>query len=130
MEKPIFNMREPIYQQIIRYMERLIISEKLQPGQELPSRREFARFLEVNPNTVQRAFSEMEACGWIYTETGRPSRITENKTLIEDLKTQWLDRTVEEFIQAVRLVDIPLADFEGRLQSRIERLKKEEEQHD
>ena len=130
MEKPSFNMREPIYQQIIRYMEQLIISGQLKAGQELPSRREFARFLEVNPNTVQRAFSEMEAIGWIHTETSRPSRITENQTLIHDLKASWLDRTIEEFFQAVRLVDIPVTDFEDHLKNCIERLKKEEEHHD
>lgn len=130
MKKPEFNVREPIYQQIVRYFKKMIISGRLQPGQELPSRRELGRFLEVNPNTVQRAFSEMESRGWIYTEPGFPSRMTEDEQLLAELKSQWLDEQISSFFEAVRLVDIPLADFEGRLQKELRRLKLKEDRHD
>lgn len=130
MKKPEFNVREPIYQQIVRYFKKMIISGRLQPGQELPSRRELGRFLEVDPNTVQRAFSEMESRGWIYTEPGLPSRMTEDEQLLAELKSQWLDEQISSFFEAVRLVDIPLADFEGRLQKELRRLKLKEDRHD
>lgn len=55
-----FNKREPIYLQVIKDFKVKIVSGQLQPGQEVPSRRELATQLKINPNTVQRAYKEME----------------------------------------------------------------------
>ncbi|WP_018659116.1 GntR family transcriptional regulator [Allofustis seminis] len=130
MAKPTFNMREPIYQQIIQYIKKMMIYGQIKPGDELPSRRELARYLDVNPNTVQRAFSEMEERHWIYTEAGRPSRVTENHSLIEEMKAEWLNLTIHEFFEALRRVDIPFETVERQLQQEMNCLIKEEDSHD
>ncbi len=61
----------PIYTQIVDGFREQIISGILQPGEKLPSVRELAASLTINPNTIQRAYRELEAAGWIATVPGK-----------------------------------------------------------
>ena len=61
----------PIYQQIKDGLRKLIVSGAYQPDEKLPSVRELAAELAINPNTIARAYRELEAEGCIYTITGR-----------------------------------------------------------
>lgn len=101
-----FNKRDPIYLQLIDYFREKLVSNQLKPGEELPSRREIARKFNINPNTVQRAFSEMEEMSWIYTEPHRPSRVTQDVELIQKIKKDFVRRAVEEFVSSIRTIDI------------------------
>lgn len=105
-----FNKRDPIYLQLIDYFREKIVSNELKPGEELPSRREIGRQFNINPNTVQRAFSEMEEMSWIYTEPHRPSRVTQNEELIQKIKKDFVRRAVEEFVSSIRTIDISYAE--------------------
>ena len=62
--------RESIYEQIINQMKELIISSVLKEGEKLPSVRELSKILTVNPNTVQKAYRELERQGYVYTVAG------------------------------------------------------------
>lgn len=101
-----FNQRDPIYLQLIDYFREKLVSNQFKPGEELPSRREIARQFNINPNTVQRAFSEMEEMSWIYTEPHRPSRVTQNKELIQKIKKDFVRRAVETFASSIQTIDI------------------------
>lgn len=101
-----FNKRDPIYLQLIDYFREKLVSNQIKPGEELPSRREIARKFNINPNTVQRAFSEMEEMSWIYTEPHRPSRVTQDVELIQKIKKDFVRRAVEEFVSSIRTIDI------------------------
>lgn len=101
-----FNKRDPIYLQMIDYFREKLVSNQIKPGEELPSRREIARKFNINPNTVQRAFSEMEEMSWIYTEPHRPSRVTQDVELIQKIKKDFVRRAVEEFVSSIRTIDI------------------------
>ena len=61
------NDREPVYLQIIRYIKQQVVRRELNPGDTIPSRREMAQLLKVNPNTVQKSYKEMEEMGIINT---------------------------------------------------------------
>ena len=61
------NDREPVYLQIIRYIKQQVVRGELNPGDTIPSRREMAQLLKVNPNTVQKSYKEMEEMGIINT---------------------------------------------------------------
>ena len=61
----------PIYEQIRQEFMRLILSGAIAPGEKLPSVRELAAQLSINPNTIQRAYRELEREGYIYTAAGR-----------------------------------------------------------
>ena len=102
----LFNNRDPIYIQVIEEFRKQLVSDKLRLEEELPSRREIARQLNINPNTVQRAFSEMEALNWISTEPNRPSRVTADSTVIDQVKREFVEQAFQDFVTSIRTVDI------------------------
>ena len=71
------NTRDPrpIYLQIKESLIRLILSGAMQKDERLPSVREMAGSLAINPNTIQRAYRELESEGFIYSVTGRGSYV-------------------------------------------------------
>ena len=64
---------QPIYGQIKDGLRRMIVSGALEPGEKLPSIRAMAVDLAINPNTIQRAYAELEAEGFIYSVPGKGS---------------------------------------------------------
>lgn len=82
----------PIYAQIIDGFRDQILAGILQPGDRLPSVRELASELTINPNTIQRAYRELEAGGWIVTVPGKGCFVsdthrtpqTDRQTLLEE----------------------------------------------
>lgn len=121
----IFNKRDPIYLQVMHYFKRLIVSGELKPGEEMPSRRQLANQLKINPNTVQRAYSEMEEQRLIYTEPNRPSRVTEDPMILDQLKKEWLDQAVIRFVSAIDPIDIPLDDVVHLIKEKMKARKKD-----
>ena len=73
------NYRDPrpIYVQIIAELKRLILSGALGKGDKLPSVRELAGQLAINPNTIQRAYRELEAEGFIFSMPGKGSFVAD-----------------------------------------------------
>ena len=69
--------RVPIYKQVLDNFKRLIYSGKLKQGERIPSIRELAKTLGVNPNTVQKAYRELEEKGYFYTVQGQGSFISQ-----------------------------------------------------
>ena len=69
----VLNTRDPkpIYEQITNNLRRLIASGGIAPGERLPSVRELATRLTINPNTIQRAYRQLEMEGWIATVPGK-----------------------------------------------------------
>ncbi|MCL2187542.1 MAG: GntR family transcriptional regulator [Defluviitaleaceae bacterium] len=72
--------RKPIYTQVVDNFKRLIVSGALAPDSKVPSVRDMARTLTVNPNTVQKAYRELEMLGYIYTVIGQGSYIGKPET--------------------------------------------------
>ncbi len=62
--------RKSIYEQVMDNLKELIMTETLAAGERLPSVRELSKQITVNPNTVQKAYRELERQGYIYTTTG------------------------------------------------------------
>lgn len=67
----------PIYAQVKNEFRKLIVSGVLLPDDRLPSVREIASSLAINPNTIQRAYRELEAEGYIYSLPGKGSFVGE-----------------------------------------------------
>ncbi|GEK88686.1 DNA-binding transcriptional regulator YhcF, GntR family [Alkalibacterium putridalgicola] len=120
-----FNKRDPIYLQVIQYFKRQIVSGEFDPGDEMPSRRQLANQLKINPNTVQRAYSEMEEQRLIYTEPNRPSRVTADASVLNQLKREWLDQAVNTFVSAIDPIDIPLDDIVHLIEKKMHTRKKD-----
>src|SRR5690625_983197 len=105
-----FNKRDPVYIQVIQYFKEQIAVGKFKPGQEIPSRRELASKLKINPNTAQRAYKEMEEQGLIFTEGNSPSQITKNEEVLETVREELILKAVETFIDSVQAINAPLEE--------------------
>ncbi|HLS09563.1 GntR family transcriptional regulator [Lentibacillus sp.] len=105
-----FNKRDPVYVQVIRHFKELIATGVYEPGQEIPSRRELANRLKINPNTAQRAYKEMEEAGLIYTERNLPSRITKDENILKSVREELIMEAVDDFVRSVRSIDVPVEE--------------------
>ncbi len=120
-----FNSRDPIYLQVMEEFRNQLVSDQLQLGEELPSRREIARQLNINPNTVQRAFSEMEERNWIFTEPNRPSRVTTDAAIIRKVKRDFVEKAIKDFVTSIRTIDITYEEVVDLLAKEIDTQKRE-----
>lgn len=85
-----YNDKRPIYEQIIDRFQTLIVNGALEPNMQLPSVRSLAIDLSINANTIQRAYSELEREGYIYSVKGRGNFVRNNKSLAEKQKAKLL----------------------------------------
>lgn len=92
----------PIYLQLVEQIELKIVSECYQAGDRLPSVRDMAQEAEVNPNTMQRALSELERMGLIITQRTNGKFITEDKNVIDTIKTNLAAEQIKEFLAAMQ----------------------------
>lgn len=99
-EQLVLNDRSPIYLQIVRFVQRGIISGAIQNQEELPSRRVLSSLLSVNPNTVQRAYKIMEDEGLIESRTGAKSCISITEDRLVRIRKQLV---TEEICSAITI---------------------------
>lgn len=91
----------PIFIQILERIRVDIISGKYQPGDKLPSVRELAAEAAVNPNTMQRAFAELERTGLVYSKRTSGRFITEDREMIEELKADLAKEKIQMFLDSM-----------------------------
>ena len=87
----------PIYTQIIEGLQKKITAGVLEPGDKLPSVRELAGQLAINPNTIQRAYRELELMGWIATVPGKGCFVCDIPKG-EDISFDIFDEMVEKLL--------------------------------
>lgn len=114
-----FDSNLPIYLQIMDEIKRLIITDVYTPSQKIPSVRELAVSFGVNPNTVQRALSELEREGLLNSERTSGRFICDDITLIQKLKKSMIEQKTDQYIDEVRMFGF---DDEAIIQNVRERL--------
>ncbi len=85
--------RKPIYEQLVDKLKELIINEVLKADEQLPSVRTLAQQLTINPNTIQKAYRELENQGFIYSQKGigsfvNPSSLSKDEDKIKQIKAE------------------------------------------
>ena len=115
----------PIYLQIIERVQMDIITGRYQPGDKLPSVRDLAQEAAVNPNTMQKALSELERSGLIYSQRTSGRFITEDKELIHQMKKELATAEVSAFVAHMKQLGITPEEIRQLLAETIE----EEENH-
>jgi len=97
--------RTPIYRQLIDQVRRAVARGSLRPGERLPSVRQLSRDLVVNPNTIARAFTELEREGTIVTQQGRGAFVAEPQMDLtkKARRKQLIEKLDELFVEAVHL---------------------------
>ncbi|WP_442604226.1 GntR family transcriptional regulator [Paenibacillus sp. KN14-4R] len=115
-----FNNRDPVYLQVVRYFKEEIATGRLAGGQEIPSRRELAGLLQINPNTAQRAYKEMEEQKLITTEGNSPSRITTDEAVLKSIRHELLREAVDVFVGSVMKIAVPVEELLGLVKEKYE----------
>lgn len=109
--KVTFNKRDPIYLQVVHYFKTEIASGRLKAGEKIPSRRELAGLLKINPNTAQRSYKEMEEQGLIVTEGNSLSRITTDESVLKSIRQELIHEAVDSFFEAIQGMEISLEEL-------------------
>lgn len=93
------NSDRPVYKQLIEQIELRIVSGLFAPGDKLPSVREMAAEASVNPNTMQKALSDLERTGLVYAQRTSGRFITEDNEMIEETKKSLAIKEIEGFLE-------------------------------
>ena len=120
-----YKDRRPIYEQIVDRFKELIWKGILEPDSQMPSVRILAMDLSINPNTIQRAYSELERQGFIYTVKGKGSFIAAAGQLIGE-KREEIYRSISKLVQEAKRIGITEEEFT----SKVNEGYKEEKGHD
>lgn len=112
----------PIYIQLVEKLQLDIITGIYRPGEKLPSVRDLASEASVNPNTMQKALTELERGGLVYTQRTAGRFVTDNQTLIRHISMELAASHIREFISTMR--QFGMSDHE--ILNLIEEIMKEE----
>lgn len=101
-----FDNQRPIYSQIIEYIKLIIVSGKLKPGEKLLSVRELAAVAGVNPNTMQKALSELESTGLVHPNRTSGRFVCEDPLLIQKAKNELARENISLFLSNMEKIGI------------------------
>ncbi|WP_251555203.1 GntR family transcriptional regulator [Neobacillus muris] len=97
-----FQASKPIYLQIADHLSSQIVRGELKAGGKLPSVREMAIQSGVNPNTIQRTYSELERMGIVETKRGQGTFVTENEQVLQALKVRLQTDIIGGFVESMK----------------------------
>ena len=115
-----FNLERPIYLQIKEKIHHLVANGNLLSGQQVPSVREMALDLKVNPNTVQRAYRELEVEGILFTRRGQGTFVTEEINKISQLRKKIAEESALTYVQTAFSLGLKKEDIKDLLHEIIE----------
>jgi DNA-binding transcriptional regulator YhcF (GntR family) len=101
---------KPIFIQIVERIESDIVSGKYAPGEKLPTVRDLAVEAAVNPNTMQKAYGELERIGLVFSQRTSGRFVTEDKTLIEKTRRELAKNAASEFLARMKELGIGKED--------------------
>lgn len=124
MIKINYRDARPIYEQVKEGFRRLILSGVLQEDEKLPSVRELAAQMAINPNTIQRAYRELEMEGVIYTVSGKGS-FAAPLALAQSGRRSELLTQLDSVVEELEMMEYPLEKLTARIQKVYEGGQKE-----
>lgn len=122
-----YKSRIPIYEQIMQNVKNMILAGVWKADDQLPSVRQLAQELGINPNTIQKAYNELEWQGVIYSLRGRGSFVSSNQSELQEKKKQQLLGELENTLKELLSLDISKEALEAEIHKI---LKKGSEQND
>ncbi len=100
----------PLYEQIVEKFQTLILKGVLAQDEQLPSVRSLAMELSMNPNTIQRAYAELERQGFIYTVKGRGGFVNYHENLLE-IRKEKLKERIRSVLKEAEELNIPVKEL-------------------
>ena len=111
-----YKDRRPLYEQIVDKFSDMILKGVLKPDEKMPSVRNLAMELSINPNTIQRAYMELERRGFLYSVKGRGNFVSDNDHLKEERKLE-IKLKLKEQIKEASIHGVGRQEIEELLQS-------------
>lgn len=119
-----FDDKMPIYLQIMDRIKMDIVTQKLKANDKLPSVREMSSILKVNPNTLQRAYQELERLGIVYTQRGMGTFVGERDTMVDELKQEMAREVMDSFILRMKRLGFSEQEIIERISQNIIEVKR------
>lgn len=118
-----FEHDRPIYTQLLEQIRIHIISGTYPIGSKLPSVRDLAAEAAVNPNTMQKALSELERSGLIYSQRTSGRYVTEDSAMIQTLKKDIAKEKIKELLESMNQLGFEPAEAKLLLEETIKEMK-------
>ena len=100
----------PIYEQVVEKFKLLILKGVLQKDEQMPSVRSLAVELSINPNTIQKAYAELERQGYLYVVKGRGNFVADSSGLLDERKEEMKQKVIYLYREG-RELGMTKADF-------------------
>ena len=110
-----YTKREPIYEQIVREVEKLITLGVLTPGSQIPSVRALAYDLGINPNTVKKAYDMLEENGLIISKSTKGTFISDDVSMAKKQKIEELMEKIQDIIKELESYGLTREEIINRL---------------
>jgi GntR family transcriptional regulator len=122
-----FNASKPIYLQLADRITRQIVSKELKAGEKLPSVREMGIKYSVNPNTIQRTYSELEREGILETKRGQGTFVTEQEDRLVQQRENLKNEQILSFVQVMQEMGFSSYEIISGLQDHLSKFDKGDE---
>lgn len=122
-----FNASKPIYLQLADRINRQIVSKELKAGEKLPSVREMGIKYSVNPNTIQRTYSELEREGILETRRGQGTFVTEQEDRLVQQRENLKNEQILSFVEVMKEMGFNSSEIISGLQDHLSKLDKGDE---
>ena len=109
----------PIYEQVRDSLRQLLVSGAIQPGEKLPSVRQLASQLAINPNTIQRSYEALELEGYVYSIPGKGSFAAQREEISHSRRTQLLAQ-LDSIAEELMLLGVTPEEIAARCAARKE----------
>ncbi|MCU5657323.1 GntR family transcriptional regulator [Bacillus mycoides] len=121
--KTEFSPNIPIYVQVMEYIKKEIVTGRLAPGDKIPAVRELAGELQVNPNTIQRTFQELELEGISETRRGTGRFVTMDEEKITEIRKEMAKELLDNFINGMNNLGFMEEEVLSIIRSSLEKKK-------
>ncbi|HOB12574.1 MAG TPA: GntR family transcriptional regulator [Syntrophomonadaceae bacterium] len=122
-----FDAAQPIYRQIIDDFKKKMIRGELKNGDRIPSQREYAEMARVNPNTVQRAYREMEAMHMVETLRGQGTFVSADQEMLASMKEEMAQSILNYFVAEMDALGYQGSDLIKMLQDYMQAKEAEDQ---
>lgn len=111
-----FRSRVPVYEQLVEKIKELIVHKVLKSDEQLPSVRELALELTVNPNTIQKAYRELERQGYIYSIQGKGSFVKPTEKIENNRQKEELLELLRKVVAELMYLGVPIEEIQETLE--------------
>lgn len=111
-----YQSRTPLYEQIVDRFQLLILKGVLTPDTQMPSVRSLAVSLSINPNTIQKAYAQLEQQGYIYPVKGKGNFVAD-PTLLKEKKKEFYLKDLEKMLRGAQDLGITAGECQALIQT-------------